>query len=83
MQETDVFENEELDQQADQAKGQEKAIPVIQDYEQIIRFRKKGIFKVAFRQGKIFKRFKDLERFREIIKELGVSRSTVYFKLNF
>ena len=49
MQETDVFENEELDQQADQAKGHEKAIPVIQDYEQTIRFRKKGIFKVAFR----------------------------------
>ena len=37
---------------------------------------KKGILNVAFRRGKIFKRFKESERF----VGLGVSQSTVYFK---
>lgn len=28
-------------------------------------------------------RFKDLERYREIIKKLGINRSAIYFKSNF
>ena len=49
MQETDVSENEELDQGADQAKSYEEAILVIQDYKKIIKSKKKGILNIAFR----------------------------------
>ena len=47
----------------------------------IIKSEKRGFFNVAFRQGRILKRFKEKKRFEEIIKELGGSRSTVYFKI--
>lgn len=54
---------------------------VVQDYEKIIRLQKEDSLNVVLRQGKIFKRFKDSERFGDKFKKLGVSRFTVYFKL--
>lgn len=47
MQETNASENEDLDQRADQAKSYEEAIPGMQDYKKIIRFKKKGILNIA------------------------------------
>ena len=63
MQEMEVSEIEKLDEQA---------IPVIEDYEKTMRCKKKkkGIINVAFRQGRIFKQFKDLEGFEDMLKEL-------------
>ena len=54
---------------------------MVKDYKIIIGSQKKGILNDAFRQGKIFKSSKDSERFAEMVKELGVSKSTIYFKL--
>lgn len=55
---------------------------MVKEYEVVIRSRKKGTLKVAFRKGRILKHFKESEGFVEIIKKLCVSRSTVYFKIN-
>ena len=77
----DISENEELDEQAEKVTKHEEAICVIEDYEKIIRFKKKGIINIAFRQERIFKWFKDSERFEGTV-ELNVSCWTVYFKLN-
>ena len=77
LQEINVSINDELGQREDQAKSHKEAILVIQDYKKIIRSKKKGILYVAFSQERIFRRFKDSERFREMIKELVVNRSTV------
>ena len=41
-----------------------------------------GILNVAFRQGTMLKRFKVSDIFGKMITELGVSRPTVYFKIN-
>ena len=82
MEEMDVNENEELDEQVEKVANREEAIPVAQDYEKIIRSKNEGILNVAFRQERTLKRFKDSEIFGEMIKELPVSRSTVYFKVN-
>ena len=49
LEEIDILENEELDEQADQAESHEKAIPVVQDYENIIRSKKKGILNFVFK----------------------------------
>ena len=40
----DIHEYEQLDQQANQGKSHEEAIPVIEDYKKIIRSKKKGKF---------------------------------------
>ena len=37
---------------------------------------------VAFRQGKIFKKFKESKKFAEMVKELGFNQSTIYFEIN-
>ena len=61
MQEINVSTNEDLDQWEDQAKGLE----VIQDYEKMIRSKKKVILYVAFRQGRVSrdsKTQKDIEK---------------------
>ena len=43
--ESDVFENEELAQRADNVTNYEEAIPVVKEYETIIRSQKKKHFK--------------------------------------
>ena len=42
----------------------------------------KGFWTSHSRKGKFLKRIKDSERFPDMLKELGVSRSTVSFKSN-
>ena len=61
-QEKDVFENEKIDKQAEKVTNHEEASPVVDDYEKIVRSKKKRIL-IAFREGRILERFKDSERF--------------------
>ena len=37
---------------------------------------------VASYQGKIFKRFKEKEKFQEMVKKLKIHKSTIIFKIN-
>ena len=64
------------------AHANEKLNESVQDYKKIVKSKKKGSLNVAFRPGKIFKIFKDSARFGDMLKQLGVSYSTVYFKSN-
>ena len=50
LQGMDVSENEELDEQAEKVTIDEEAIPVVQDYEKLVRSKKKGILSVTFRK---------------------------------
>ena len=60
----------------------EDAAAVIKQYEDIIRTKKKGIMSIAYHQGKVFKRFKDKERFIKLVNEFKVHKSTIIFKRN-
>ena len=51
-------------------------------YKKKNRSKGKKVLNIAFRQGKLFKRFKNSERFRKILNELNASPSTVYYELN-
>lgn len=77
-----MFQNNVLDQRAEKARNYEEAIRLAKKYETIIRSQKEESLNVEIKQGKILKRFKELERFVEMIKELTFSQSTVYFKIN-
>ena len=44
--------------------------------------KKKGIISIAYHQGKVFKRFKEKEKFAKLISELGIHRNTFVFKIN-
>lgn len=64
---------------AEKAENKEEAIVMLKEQKNIISSQKKGILLVALLQVKIFKLFKESEAFMEMIKELSISQSTVYF----
>ena len=55
---------------------------MIQTYENIIRTKKKGIISIAYHQGKVFKKFKDKEKFLTLVSRLGIHKNTMIFKIN-
>ena len=80
---SDVIETDELNKQAEEVQDPEKAAKVIQEYENIIRTKKKGIIWIAYHQGKVFKRFnKEKEKFITLVNKLGVHKTTIIFKIN-
>ena len=58
----DTVENDELKKKANEADEPEKAAEVIKEFENIIKTNKKSIVRVAYYQGKVFKKFKDKEK---------------------
>ena len=60
----------------------EKAAEAIKRYEDIIKMKKKGIISVAYYQGKVFKRFKEKEKFVKFLSELVIQKTTIIFKIN-
>ena len=81
--EHNVYKNEELAKRTDNVTNYEGPIPVVKDFKKIIRSKKKNILNVLFRQGILFIKFKQSEKFVEMVKELGVvSKSIIYFKIN-
>ena len=78
----EVVESDELNKQAEEFQDPEEAAKVIQNYENFIRTKKKGIIQITFHQGKIFKTFKDKEKFITLIRWLGIHKTTIIFKIN-
>ena len=77
-----VVEFEDLNKEAEEIREPEKAAEVIKRYEDITKMKKKGIISVAFYQGKVFKRFKEKEKFVKLVNELGIHKITIIFKIN-
>ena len=78
----EVVETDELNKQAEEVQDPEEAAKVIQEYENIIRTNKKGIIQIAFHQGKVFKKFKDKEKFITLVSKLDIHKTTIIFKIN-
>ena len=62
-------ETEGLSEQADKVQNSEDATTVIKEYEDIIRNNEKKIACIAYHQGKVFRRFKEKEKFMEPVKQ--------------
>ena len=77
-----VVETDKLNKQAEEVQDTEEAAKVIQKYEGIIRTKTKGIISIAYHQGKIFKKFKDKEKFITLGSRLGIHKNTILFKIN-
>ena len=73
---------DDLNKEADKIQDPEKAADIIKRYEDIIKTKKKGIINIAYHQGKVFKRFKEKEKFATLVSELGIHRTTIIFKIN-
>ena len=78
----EILELHDLKKEAEEIQDLEKATEIIKRYEDIIKIKMKGIIKVAFYQGQIFKRFKEKEKFAKLVSELEIHKTTIIFKIN-
>ena len=77
-----VAESEELNREAEEVQDPEEAAMVIQKYERIIKTKKKEMISITYHQGKVFKKFKDKEKFITLVNKLGIHKTTIIFKIN-
>ena len=68
----EVVESEELNKKAEEIQESEEAAEVIKQYKYIIKTKKKGIISFAYYQGKVFKRFKEKEKFIKLVLFLNL-----------
>ena len=72
-----VVEMDDLDKLAEKVQKPKEAADIIKQYEEILRTKRKVIVSVVYYQGKISKRFKEKEKFIQM-----VNKSTIIFKIN-
>ena len=53
---------------------------MVKGFEKITKHKKKGILNLAYKQGLLFKKLKELDEFTEMLRDTGISKSTIYFK---
>ena len=78
----EVVEPEELNNKAEEIQESEEAAEVIKQYEYIVKTKKKGIINIAYYKGRVFKRFKEKEKFIKLVSQLGIHKNTIIFKIN-
>ena len=76
-----VVEFEDLNKEVEKIREPEKAAEVMKRYEDIIKMKKIGIISVAYHQEKVFKRFKEKEKFVGFVSELRIHKTTIIFKI--
>ena len=78
----EIVEFDDLNKEAEEVQDPEKAVIIIERYENIIKTKRKGIINVAYHQGQVFKRFKEKEKFTKLVTELGIHKNTIIFRIN-
>ena len=78
----DTIKSDELTKKIRELEDLEKAAQVIQECESIIQTKKKGTIRIAYHQGKVFKKFKDKEKFSILVNKLGIHKTTIILKIN-
>ena len=77
----DIDETDELNKKAEKVQKPEEAAAVIKQYEDIIRTKKKDIISIAYHQRKVFKKFKDKEKFIKLVNEFKAHKTTTIYKI--
>ena len=77
------MEIKKLNELAEKVEKPEDAADIIKQYEEIFCAKRKGIIAVAFHQGKVFKRFKEKEKFMQMVGKLKINKVIKYLKSTF
>ena len=77
----EVVESEEINKKAEEIQESVEAAELIKQYEYIIKTQKKGIISTTYYQGKVFKRFKEKEKFIKLVSQLGTHKNTIIFNI--
>ena len=78
----EIVKFDDLNKEAEEVQDSEKAVIIIERDENIIKTKRKGIINVAYYQGQVFKRFKQKEKFAELVSELGIHKTTIICRIN-
>ena len=78
----EAIELDDLNKQAEEVQDPKKAADVIKQHEDVIRTKKKGIINIAFHQGKVFKQFKEKDKFITLVNQFNIHKTTIIFKIN-
>ena len=78
----DVVKTQELNKKSEEVQKREEPVEIIQQCEDIIRTKKKRTIHIAYYQGKVFKKFKDKERFIKLITWFKLHKTIIIFKIN-
>ena len=73
---------DDLNELGEKVEKPEDAANIIKQNEEILRTKRKRIISVVCCQGKLFKRFKEKEKFIEMVGKLKIHKSTLIFKIN-
>ena len=68
------MKTEELDEKADKVEKPEDAADIIKQYEEIPRTKRKDIISTTYHQGKVFRRFREKEKFMRLVSKFKVHR---------
>ena len=74
-----AVETDEINKRVDIVEKLKDATGIIKEYEEILCAKRKGIITVAFYHGKIFKRFKEKEKFIQMVRKLKIHKSIGVF----
>ena len=74
--------NEDIEKTAKSVKSPEKAVEAVNNMEKFIKCKKCNILWLAYQQGQIFEKFKINDNFINTVKESGISKSTILFKIS-
>ena len=73
--------SKDFEKTSNSIKSPDEAVNAANNMEKIIRSKKSNILWLAYQQGQVFKKFKVNGNFIDMVKKLGISTSTILFKI--
>ena len=75
-----TVERKELNELAAKVRKPEEAADIIKQYEEVLRTERKGMVSVVYYQDKFFKRFKEKEKFIQMVSKLKIHKTLLFLK---
>ena len=76
----ETIETEGLNERAEKVDKPKNAANIINEYEEILRMKSKGIITVSYHQGKVFIWFCEKKKFMTLVSRFKIHKNTIVFK---
>ena len=76
------IDKEELITSADRVKNCQEALKIIKEYEDIVKTSKRNIICFVCRQNKVFRKFKENRKIKNLAEQSKITKSTIIFRIN-
>ena len=73
---------EDLIARADNVQNCQEGTKIMKECENMIKTNKENIIRFAYEQDKIFKKFKEDTKFKNLVEQFRINRTTTIFKIN-